>query len=158
QLLAIVNPAGILDPTNVVPFDVKYRSEFEIYTAEWNQIFQREPHTDIFGVRYQDGEFDALSVFDNPPANAAPLFSLPEKSGATADFRRLSVYAYHHWEIVDGLMLIGGVAYDDLKYPANFRRPPMEDGERKKERWSPKAALIWEISPRVILRGVFSRA
>jgi hypothetical protein len=51
QQLAVVNPAGLFDPTNKVPFDVHYRNSFAIYTAEANQIFQREHNTDILGVR-----------------------------------------------------------------------------------------------------------
>jgi len=76
QLLAVVNPAGVIDPTNVVPFAVDYDNEFEIYTAELNQIFQRERHTDVFGVRYQDGWFNADATLDQPPPALAPLFAL----------------------------------------------------------------------------------
>lgn len=144
QLVAVVNPANTIDPTTVVPLDVEYHSEFETYTAELNQIFQRERHTDIVGARYQDGRFDGKAVFDNPPPPLASLFSLPEISRTDADFQRLSIYAYHHWEIIDNLLLIGGVTYDDLTYPANFRRPPLTSGEKEKERWSPKAAVIWQ--------------
>jgi Tfp pilus assembly protein PilF len=158
QQLAFVNPVDIFDPTNTVPFDVKYHSEFETYSAELNQIIQRERHTDIVGMRYQDGRFTAKAVLDNPPAPLAPFVSVPDISRTSADFQRLSLYAYHHWEIVDGLLLIGGVAYDDLTYPANFRRPPLSSRERDKQRWSPKAALIWHAAAPVTVRGIFSRA
>ena len=157
QLIAVVNPVGVIDPTTVVPFDVQYHSAFETYTAELNQIIQRERHTDILGVRYQHGDFEADAVLDNPPAALAGLFAPPVTSAANADFRRFSAYAYHHWEIVERLMLIGGVSYDDLTYPANFRRPPLASGESQKEQWSPKAALIWDITRQVRLRGMFSR-
>lgn len=158
QLVAVVNPAGVIDPTTVVPFDVKYRSAFETYSAELNQIFQRERHTDVLGLRYQDGSFDANALLDNPPASLASLFALPQTSRANADFQRWTLYEYHHWQIVDGLMLIGGIAYDNLTYPANFRRPPLESNESQEERWSPKAGLIWDLTPRARVRGVFSRA
>ena len=39
QLIAVVNPVKVIDPTNVVPFDVKYHSQFEIYSAEMNRAF-----------------------------------------------------------------------------------------------------------------------
>lgn len=158
ELAAIINPPGMFDPTNVVPFDVDYHSEFVTYTAELNQIFQRARHTDILGVRYQDGNFEADASLDNPPPAYASWFVLPENSATDTDFQRLSVYAYHHWEIIDNLMLVGGVAYDALDYPANFRRPPLESKESDKEHWSPKAALIWDITPRVRARGMFSQA
>jgi hypothetical protein len=158
QLIAVVNPAGTIDPTTEVPFDVHYRSQFTIYSAELNQIFQRERHTDIFGARYQNGDFQAHAILDNPPPPDTSLFSLPEISSTDRDFQRISAYAYHHWEIVDGLMLIGGVTFDDLKYPANFRRPPVSNSENEKRRWLPKAALVWQASPEVTVRGAFSRA
>src|SRR5205814_1902722 len=78
QLIAVVNPAGVIDPTNEVPFDVRYHSQFTIYSAELNQIFQRERHTDIFGARYQAGDFKADALLDNPPATLASSFALPE--------------------------------------------------------------------------------
>jgi hypothetical protein len=158
QLVAVVNPAGVTDPTTQVPFNVHYRSQFTIYSAELNQIFQRERHTDIFGVRYQNGNFKADATLSNPPPPLAPLFSLPEISSVDGDFQRISLYAYHHWEIVDGLLLIGGVAFDDLKYPSNFRRPPLNNDESEKQRWLPKAALVWQAAPEVTVRGAFSRA
>jgi hypothetical protein len=160
QRLAIVNPAGMFDPTSVVPFDLNYHSQFETYTAELNQIFQRERHTDILGARFQDGVFKAQATLDNPPPpySTNGFFTLPEDSATDAEFRRLSFYAYHHWELVDGLMLIGGVAYDVLDYPSNFRRPSLESDESHTEQWSPKAALIWDLTPRVRVRGMFSQA
>ncbi len=158
QLVAVVNPAGVIDPTTTVPFDVQYHSEFETYTAELNQIFQRARHTDILGARYQDGRFQADAVMENPPPMLAPLFALPEVSITDADFQRMTFYGYHHWEVLDGLMLIGGLAYDELTYPANYRRPPLESEEAHKGRWSPKAAVIWDFAPRARLRGIFSQA
>jgi len=158
QLAAIVNPPNFFDPTNVVPFDVRYRSEFETYTAEFNQIFQRVRHTDILGARFQSGSFTSSASLDNPPPGLASLFTLPVNSATDSSFRRGSLYAYHHWELVDNLMLIGGLAYDVLDYPANFRRPSLESSESHKEHWSPKAAMIWDLSPRVRVRGIFSQA
>jgi len=158
QTAAVVNPPGLFDPTAVVPFDVDYQSKFTTYTAELNQIFQRTYHTDIFGARYMDGRVEADALLDNPPPLQAPLFTLPERSFTDANLRRFSVYAYHHWEIIDHLMLIGGMAYDALDYPANFRRPPLESTESHKEHWSPKAALIWDLTSCARIRGIFSQA
>ena len=127
-----------------MPFDVDYANRFEVYTAELNQILQREQHTDIFGARVQGGDFQAGALFDNPPAGLASLFPLPETSTTDDHFWRLSAYEYHHWEIADGLMLIGGLAYDFEQYPANYRRPPLTSAETDKYHLSPKAALVWQ--------------
>lgn len=157
QTIAVVNPVGRLNPRGV-PFDVSYHSQFEIYSAELNQIFQRENHTDIVGARFQDGTFCAENTFANPPPNLAPLFTLPSVSVADNDFRRLSLYAYHHWEIIDGLLLIGGLAYDDLRYPTNFRRPPLNTEESDRSQVSPKAALLWDIMPGLRGRALYAQA
>ena len=157
QLVAVVNPPNLFSP-RVVPFDVTYHSEFEIYSAELNQIFQREKHTDIFGARFQDGTIRADNTFDNPPPGLAPLFTLPSVSETDNNFRRLSLYAYHHWEIIDGLILMGGLAYDDLQFPANFRNPPLNTSEARHSQVSPKAALLWDIAPKLRLRAVYAQA
>jgi Tfp pilus assembly protein PilF len=146
----LANPASI-------PFDLQYQSQWEIYTAELSQILQREQHTDVFGARYQQGSVQAQDTLSNPSVYASD-FALPEVSTANADLRRFSAYEYHHWEIVDALMLIGGVSFDHERYPSNFRRPPLSSGESQREQWSPKAAVIWSPAPALTLRGVFSQS
>ncbi|HWD18531.1 MAG TPA: TonB-dependent receptor [Verrucomicrobiae bacterium] len=157
QLVQQVSP--LANPTTVLPFDVVYDNAFQIYTAELNQIVQRERHTDIFGARYQEGDFQSDSVLYNPqPAALAALLHLPSQalSSQSEGFGRFSAYEYHHWEIVDGLMLIGGAAYDAERYPANYRRPPLAGGDKQKDQLSPKGALIWKAAPDLTLRAVYS--
>jgi tetratricopeptide (TPR) repeat protein len=156
QLTEVVSPLS--NPVNYVPFDVDYENQFQIYTAELNQILQREKHTDVFGARVQGGTFKASALLDNPPADLASLFPSPQTSTTDSPFWRVSAYEYHHWEIVDGLMLIGGLAYDFEQYPANFRRPPLTHAQTDKYHLSPKAALVWNPVPKLTLRAVFSRA
>ena len=154
QLVALApfgNPVGI-------PFAIDYANQFQIYTAEINQIFQQAHHTEIFGARFQDGTFRATANLDNPPPADAPFFALPVNSSTDARFRRMSAYGYHHWEVVDGLILMGGVAYDREEYPWNYRRPPLGTGTAEKHRVLPKAAFVWNLNPNLTLRGVFSRS
>ena len=84
QLTEVVSPLS--NPVNYVPFDVDYDNRFEIYTAELNQILQREKHTDIFGARVQGGYFKASALLDNPPAALASLFPSPETSTTDSIF------------------------------------------------------------------------
>ena len=156
QLTGVVSPLS--NPVNYVPFDVDYENQFQIYTAELNQILQRERHTDVFGARVQGGTFTASALLDNPPADLASLFPSPQTSTTDSPYWRVSAYEYHHWEIVDGLMLIGGLAYDFERYPTNFRRPPLTNAQTDKYHLSPKAALVWHPVPKLTFRGVFSRA
>jgi hypothetical protein len=146
---------GVIPPF-VQPFDSTYRSRFEVYSAELNQILERGRHTDILGLRFQDGTFSAENTFTATPR--AWFFALPSRSTTDNEFRRVSPYAYHHWEIVDGLLLAGGVTYDDLRYPANFRRPPLSTDEDQQSQVSPKVALLWDIVPAVRARAVYAQA
>jgi Tfp pilus assembly protein PilF len=151
--------AVVTDPLGtpgVDPFNLQYQSQWEIYTAELSQILQRAQHTDVFGARYEEGRVNAQDILSNP-AIAPSAFALPEVSAANADLERFSAYEYHSWEIVDGLMLIGGVSFDHLRYPANFRAPPLSSGESERDQWSPKAALIWTPAPPLTFRAMFSQ-
>src|ERR1043166_9001028 len=66
QRIAVFNPAGVIDPTAVVPFDVKYHSQFETSTAELNSIIQREQPSNLHGPSEQNGAFQGASTRDNP--------------------------------------------------------------------------------------------
>jgi hypothetical protein len=147
-----------LHPTvtpGLVPFNVNYSNQFDVYTAELSQILERPNHTDIFGVRGQTGDFQATATLNNPPAIVGPFTST---TSTDTRFERISPYEYHHWEIVDGLMLIAGLTYDTEKYPLNYRRPPLDNSTAWKSQWSPKGALIWSPTPTLTLRGAFARA
>jgi Tfp pilus assembly protein PilF len=155
QTVGYAFPAN--DP-EYLPADVNLQTKFEIYSGELNQIFQREKHTDILGVRFQSGDFTARSTLDNFPPADAGYFVPPVNTTGGGDFERLSLYAYHHWKVRDDLLLLGGVAYDHMTYPLNYRRPPLQAGQREKDLISPKAALIWNPRAEVTLRGAYARA
>src|SRR6185436_13346584 len=70
----------------------------------------------------------------------------------------LSIYGYDTWELRTNLLLTAGLTYDHLNYPENFRLPPIQQGQEKRERLSPKAAIVWSPRPELTLRGVYSRA
>src|SRR5205823_10233569 len=54
--------------------NMTFRSEFETYTAELNQIFQTENHTLVLGGRFQDGQFSSQDKLDGVPPARANLF------------------------------------------------------------------------------------
>jgi len=150
--------ASTIHPTvspGIVPVGLNYSNQFEVYTAELSQILQGPQLTGIFGARYQTGDFQATALLNHPPGFLGHYSSA---TGADARFQRISPYAYDHWEMADGLMLIGGLTYDTEEYPANYRRPPLDSTTDWKSQWSPKAAVIWSPAPALTLRGVFSRA
>ncbi len=121
-----------------------YRSQLTIYSAELQQIMERPGHSTVVGGRYQGGEIETeveQNRFVNPFFFSELQYSARQK--VSSDFGRLSFYGYHTWSVVEELRLIGGLTYDRLEYPANFRSPPVQDGEETVSRLSPKAGLIW---------------
>jgi tetratricopeptide (TPR) repeat protein len=90
QLLLIRNTSAI-SLAGSAPFDVNYHSEFEIYLAELNQLFQWNRVTLSLGGRWQGGSFQTQAQFTNPPSLLAPLFSNPvAQASLNEGFNRLS--------------------------------------------------------------------
>jgi len=54
----------------------------------------------------------------------------------------MCVYGYHYWQVLDPLQLVGGVAYDHITFPENFRVAPISDAEQTLDKVSPKAGFI----------------
>src|SRR5262245_58983748 len=81
--------------SDLVPFDVQYHGKLEIYTAELNQIFQRNWLTLSAGARYQSGTFDTTAHLYNP-AKLSGFFdgratnAMHESDG----FERITGYGY----------------------------------------------------------------
>lgn len=138
--------------------DVADTVDFDIYTAELNQIFQGEIQTLVFGVRLQTGEFTTQNVMSNiQPTNLASLFlDPPADANINSDYGRASAYGYYTVEPVERLWLTAGLAYDYMNYPANFRNPPVSAGNDTRYHLGPKAALVWSPRPEVTLRGMYS--
>jgi tetratricopeptide (TPR) repeat protein len=152
------NQVAILSGTG---FDVRYRSELDVYTAELNQIFQGHGHTLVFGARYQNGTFmtrDQLTIPSSTP-NLTNFFNNPAAAtNVDAGFERVAGYGYWTWEIVPNLLLTPGVTYDWLRYPLNFRHPPVAGGEQERDLLGFKGALVWSPIPELTLRGAYSHS
>ena len=140
--------------------DVVDTVDFDIYTAELNQIFQGERQTLVFGARLQTGDFTTQNVMTNvQPSYLAPLFLNPPAGiSENNDYGRASAYGYYTVEPVQRLWLTVGLAYDYMDYPANFRNPPVSAANDTRYHLGPKAALVWSPLPEVTLRGMYSRS
>jgi hypothetical protein len=157
------NPSGPL--LSVIPVNIgqQYRSEAEIYTAEIQQIIQRRPHTLIFGARYQTGEFHTRNnpIID-PATFTSPFFTADQfvvsNQDVRSDFERITGYGYYHLQLCDSLLLIGGVSYDRLTAPKNFRYAPLSSGEDTTDQVSPKAGFIWTPANGTSVRGAYTRS
>ena len=154
---------GILEryfPTGVT-LDVDYRANFEIYGGEVQQIFTIGPHTLVGGGRFQSGTFETQSLLQHLPPNLAGSSSLfldpPERQNFSVDFERINLYFYETWKVTPWLSLTGGVTYDHLIYPENFRSAPISDREKRLEQTSPKAGFILQPHSSLTLRGAYTR-
>jgi hypothetical protein len=146
--------AGVI-PVNLTQ-ELDERSE--VYTAELQQIFQRERHNTVLGGRLQAGEYDVTSRQRNPSA-FAPFFApgFAANQSVSVDLNRFGAYAYHSWEIARPLTLIGGVAYDHFQYPVNMRLSPISSRTESVDRISPKAGFILTPYPGAAFRGGYAR-
>jgi len=157
QLLLLQNGAGSIINVVSEPFDIQYRNHMEIYTGELNQLFQWNRASLSLGGRYQSGRIDAQAQM--PPPVVGPLFNgTPALTSVNENLERFTGYGYLTLEPLDRVWLTGGLAYDDLTYPANFRQPPLSAGQGHLSEFGPKAAVVWSPLPEATLRGDFTRS
>jgi Tfp pilus assembly protein PilF len=156
QLLVLENVSGAVVNTSIQPLDVRLTDDLEIYTAELNQIVQQEKFTVIAGALWQGGDFDFANALTNSPL---PPFALPPVSSHYSEpFARFSAYGYLTIEPVEKLWLTGGVGYDRVTMPSNFRAPPQSPGTEERDLVGPKAAIVWSPLQQATLRGIYSRS
>jgi len=138
-----------------------YFNLLTIYSGELQQIWETAEHTTIIGGRVQYGDFDTTTRQDNP-SSLGFIFPDPPAPMAQQDvdnqFKRFSVYGYHQWQIFEPLQLIGGVAYDHITYPENFRTAPVSGNETTSDQVSPKAGFIWTPLAGTTARFAYTRS
>jgi Tfp pilus assembly protein PilF len=153
----LIPPQGPVGAVQSSLFDVKYRSQAELWTSELNQIFQSERNTLIVGGRFQAGEIETSNWLTNVTPFSA-FFPLVDQE-IREDVQRWSLYAYDIWELVDNrLWFTGGLSYDDLTFPENYRQVPISPGQDTARQLSPKGALLWNITPAITLRGAYAQS
>ena len=154
---------GPIQSFSPATFDLDYHLRFEAYTAELQNIITRGPDTVVFGGRYQRGQFDARVRLDNYNQGTTPeelqFFQRSAISqDGSVDFERINLYLYNFLRVTRWLSLTGGVAYDQLRYPVNILRPPLNDREREMDQVSPKAGLVVEPWKGAVVRAAYSQA
>ena len=150
---------GAVRFVDVEPFDLHYHSSFTTYTGELNQIFELPNNTLIIGARFQSGTFHTSDRIDNPLPNLVRFVNDPAAAeDFSTDLDRESGYLYDTWRPFARLSVTGGVAYDRLSYPANYRNPPITSTETSHSRISPKAGFIWNPLGHLTLRGAYTRS
>jgi ferric-dicitrate binding protein FerR (iron transport regulator) len=155
-LLFKTTPPGTVDLVANTAYDVNYHNNFDIYSAELNQIFEWNRVTLSAGARYQNGTFQAQDTMNNP--TIVGLTPSVVADSTSENFERITGYGYLTVEPLERLWLTGGFAYDTVTFPDNYRNPPVSSGEDKRSQLGPKAALVWNPVPPVTLRGIYTRS
>ena len=159
-VIAVPSPA-----LPVAPFS--YRSAPEIYSAELQQIWQKENYGVVFGARAQFATFNTQSALGGSTPTLlssmtqTTFFAFatsPTTVSESPDFTRLTGYGYLFWRPVDPLQLNAGFSYDDMEYPDNFRFSPVSGGERSASQASPKAGFTWTPLPDSTVRFAYTRS
>jgi Tfp pilus assembly protein PilF len=172
--ISVDNPAQIsllVDRTPdgldyVEPFLISqtYQSDLKIYTAEVQQIWQVDRHLTILGALYQNGNFDTKNLQLGPYGTENSQFITPtpdtpaQDANFVVDFERVTFYGYHQWQIFDPLYLVGGISYDKVKFPTNFRAAPISSQQQTEDLIAPKAGIIWTPWTNGVLRGAYTRS
>ena len=142
-----------------VPFDFFSEQSFEFWTSEIQQVFQTEKNTLLLGGRLQTGEIESTAILTTETPNGIGGFATPaSQQSISFDFNRYSAYAYDYWKPLADLTLIGGVTWDYLEHPDNFRNPPFADTTSVQEEISGKAGFIYRLEDWLTLRGAYSQS
>lgn len=151
---------GALQGATPVTVEQDYRSKLEIYTAEIQQIWQAQKLTTILGARYDDGGFNTYSRQDNFQPGLIDLFpnTVITNQKVIAQFSRASLYGYEHWQLLDNLKLVGGLSYERIVLPDNYRLAPIAAGSEATYHLLPKAGLIWTPKKDTAVRAAFTRS
>jgi tetratricopeptide (TPR) repeat protein len=155
QLVLDEFPDGTIYGVGSEPYDVNYHNQFEIYSAELNQICEWDRITLSAGTRYQSGSFQTQDQLGNTPL---PVLFTPTANSVSENFERITGYGYLTVEPLKRLWLTGGFAYDQVTFPDDYRQPPVSSGEAERSQLGPKAALVWSPMPQATLRGVYTRS
>lgn len=137
------------------PFEFDSRREFEIHTAEIQHILQTERNTLLLGGRWQEGTIETDVRMNMAGIGSFGGFSTPAvDQNIETDYRRGGLYAYDYWNVLPSLTLIGGLAWDSIEHPDNFRNPPVNDVQREEEQLSGKLGFTWAAADWITLRGM----
>jgi Tfp pilus assembly protein PilF len=137
-----------------LPYDQSYRDEQVLYAVEAQQIWQQGDHTFVGGGRFQTSEH---STHNMQQPSGSPV-NFPIDQDFSTDLQRQTYYLYDQWQFWPTLTLVGGVSYDRVKFPENFRYGPISDGEETRDQVSPKAGVVFTPFKETTVRAAYFRS
>jgi tetratricopeptide (TPR) repeat protein len=159
SLVFVHDANGAIVDTLVLPLDLDYHNSFTTYTGELNQIWETDQNTLVFGARFQSGEFHTSDLLNNPPPFTAAFFNVPPAAhDLNTSLDRQSYYVYDTWRPFRSLSITGGLSYDRLTFPTNYRNPPIVAGDETRDRLSPKIGLVWNPGGNLYVRAAYTQS
>ncbi len=148
ELRVLNRQAGQVDYTALTFAPEDYRNRVTDLFAELQHLWQAGPNTLVAGARVHRGGFTTrMSSGDSPTffVAAVPIAIVVtgETARAETDLHRAGTYLYDHVNLGDTLRLTGGVAYDWVRAPENWRSAPISGGQGTVSQLSPKAGVTW---------------
>ena len=147
--------AGITEvqsPPAGPPFTLESRSDFTLYSAELQHIWETPRHSLVAGGRWQSGSVDTHAILSRV------LTGVITDQQADDALERGDLYAYATWRVGDRLQLIGGASYSHLTFPQNADLPPIGSGEAARDLISPKVGLLFQPWERGLLRASYTKS
>lgn len=138
------------------PTDFDYRTRIQFTTAGLEQLFRTGETTFQAGARYQTAAYDTSATLTN--AYVGQRLGSELKQSVATDSRRFTSYLYATREFWSRVVFTAGVAYDDQRYPRDYQRLPLTEGERGASQFSPKVGLSWDVTPALRWRVAYSRS
>ncbi len=157
-LLEFTPGGGPLSSVQGLTMQDNFQNRLTIYSTELQQIWEQPKHTTIIGARAQYGHLETANEQDTPSTLAFAFSSPAADQNVTSLFHRFSVYGYHQWQIFEPLQLIGGVAYDRITFPQDFRTAPVSGNSQNEDQISPKAGMLWTPLRDTTIRFAYTRS
>lgn len=130
----------------------QFSSDFALYSAELQHLWQTEHHTLVAGGRFQTGDVESHGILTKT------FTGILSDQQISEPLRRANGYLYYNWQVVAPLRLIGGFSYDHLTYPLNSELLPLTEGTRSRELLAPKAGFLLTPWRGAQWRGAYTRS
>ncbi len=160
----VISMPGVTELTSVrgLTMHENLVNRITIYSGELQQIWEQATHTTVVGGRIQYGQIDTANLqggpYDIPTFFPDPRIAPAAEQDTSSLFKRFSIYGYHQWQIFEPLQLIGGLTYNWMMFPENFRTAPASGNEKTVNQFSPKAGLIWTPTENTTARFAYTRS
>ena len=126
-------------------------SDFTLYSAELQQIWETPAHSLIVGGRYQQGSVETHAMLTQ-------TFGSTVNESVSPNLERINGYGYYQWTPISALRFIAGLSYDELTFARNVDLPPVRVDTDTRSLLSPKVGLTFQPWAGGWLRSAWTRS